>query len=65
VYPYVKIDKANIKKFADKNDRESRIKYLLSLHLPYQIDFENASVADLNKEIVKAAVFQQLNALEE
>lgn len=65
VYPYVKIDKANIKKFADKNDRESRIKYLQSLHLPYEIDFENASVADLNKEIVKAAVFQQLNALEE
>lgn len=65
VYPYVKIDKANIKKFADKNDRESRIKYLQSLHLPYEIDFENASIADLNREIVKAAVFQQLNAMEE
>lgn len=65
VYPYNKIDKANIKKFADKDDRESRINYLRSLHLPYSIDFENATVSDLNKEVVKAAVFQQLNAMEE
>lgn len=65
VYPYVKIDKSNIKKFADKEDRDGRINYLQSLHLPYEIDFENATVSDLNKEIVKAAVFQQLNAMEE
>lgn len=65
VYPYVKIDKSNIKKFSDKEDRDGRINYLQSLHLPYEIDFENATVADLNKEIVKAAVFQQLNAMEE
>lgn len=65
VYPYVKIDKSNIKKFSDKEDSDGRINYLQSLHLPYEIDFENATVADLNKEIVKAAVFQQLNAMEE
>lgn len=65
VYPYNKIDRANIKKFSDKEDRNGRINYLQSLHLPYEIDFENASVADLNREIVKAAVFQQLNAMEE
>lgn len=65
VYPYVKIDTSNIKKFSDKEDRDGRINYLQSLHLPYEIDFENATVADLNKEIVKAAVFQQLNAMEE
>lgn len=65
VYPYIKIDKENIKKFADKEDRDGRINYLKSLHLPYAIDFENSTIADLNKEIVKAAVFQQLNAMEE
>lgn len=65
VYPYNKIDRANIKKFSDKEDRDGRINYLQSLHLPYEIDFENASVDDLNREIVKAAVFQQLNAMEE
>lgn len=65
VYPYIKIDRANIKKFTDKDDRVGRIAYLQSLKLPYSIDFENASITDLNKEIVKAAVYQQLNALEE
>lgn len=65
VYPTIKIDKANIKKFANKDDRAGRIAYLQSLHLPYEIDYENADMATLNKEIVKAAVYQQLNALEE
>lgn len=65
VYPYIKINKDNIKKFADKDNRESRIMYLQSLHLPYKIDFENATISDLNKEVVKAAVYQQLKSLEE
>ena len=64
VYPYVKIDKTNVKKFEDKEDREGRINYLRSLHLPYEIDFDNISIAALNKEIVKAAVFFQLNKME-
>lgn len=65
IYPYVSLDKKNIKKFAEKDDMASRIKYLRSLDLPYVIDFETATIDDLNREIVKAAVFQQLNAQED
>lgn len=60
VYPYESIDKRRIKKFS-KDDAESRVAYLKSLNLPYKIDFENATIADLNKEVVKAALFMQLN----
>jgi hypothetical protein len=65
VYTYVKINKDSIKKFADKEDRDGRISYLKSLELPYQIDFEKADIASLNEEIVKAALYQELNTPEE
>ena len=65
VYPTIVIDKSHIKKFHNKEDRDGRIAYLQGLHLPYEIDFESADIDTLNKEIVKAAIFQQLNALEE
>lgn len=63
VYPYEKLDKSMVKKFTNKDDAEGRVKYLMSLNLPYQIDFNNATVADLNKEIVKAALYKQVNNL--
>lgn len=67
VYPFNNIDKRHIKKFANEDDRDGRVNYLKSLNLPYanKIDFENATISELNKEIVKAAVYQQLNAMEE
>jgi hypothetical protein len=65
VYPYESIDKRRIKKFSKDNDADSRAKYLKSLNLPYAIDFENATIADLNKEVVKAALFMQLNNKED
>lgn len=64
VYPYDKIDRIDIKKFPDNEDRDGRINYLRSLQLPYKIDFENATIADLNKEVVRAAVYLRLNAKE-
>lgn len=65
VYPYESIDKRRIKKFGKDDDAEGRVKYLKSLNLPYEIDFENATIADLNKEVVRAALFMQLNNKEE
>ena len=65
IYPYINLDSKYIKKFTKKDDMASRIQYLRSLNLPYVIDFETATIDDLNKEIVKAAVYQQLNAREE
>ena len=65
VYPYESIDKRRIKKFGKDDDAESRVTYIKSLNLPYEINFDNATIADLNKEVVKAAVYQQLKALEE
>lgn len=65
VYPYESIDKRRIKKFGKDDDGESRVAYLKSLNLPYEINFENATIADLNKEVVKAALFMQLNSKED
>jgi hypothetical protein len=65
VYPYESIDKRRIKKFGKDDDAESRVAYLKSLNLPYEINFENATIADLNKEVVKAALFMQLNSKED
>lgn len=65
VYPYTLLDKSRVKKFTAKEDAKARINYLKALHLPYEIDFENATLADLNKEIVKAALYQQINNKEE
>ena len=60
VYPYVTIDKSGIKKFK-KDDVDGRKEYLLSLNLPYEVNLEKANITDLNREIVKASLYQQLN----
>ena len=65
VYPYVTLDARHVKKFSDKDDAQGRIDYSKSLNMPYEIDFENTSIAHLNEEIVKAALYQQLNYQEE
>lgn len=65
VYPYESIDKRRIKKFGKDDDAEGRVKYLKSLNLPYEINFESMTIADLNKEVVKAALFMQLNNKED
>lgn len=62
VYPIVTINKQKIKKFpeSEKDNLNIRINYLKSLDLPYPIDYENASLKDLNKEVVRAALYFQL-----
>lgn len=67
VYPYIMLEKQYIKKFTEKAGEKERIAYLESLNLPYVAEgyFDGMSIDELNKEVVKAAVFQQLNALEE
>lgn len=64
IYPYVVLDKQYIKKFSEKADESDRIAYLKSLNLPYVVDgyFDGMDIEELNKEVVKAAVYQQLKA---
>lgn len=66
-YPYIMLEKQYIKKFTDKAGEKERIAYLESLNLPYVAEgyFDGMSIDDLNKEVVKAAVYQQLKSLEE
>lgn len=66
-YPYIMLEKQYIKKFTEKAGEKERIAYLESLNLPYVAEgyFDGMSIDDLNKEVVKAAVYQQLKALEE
>ena len=67
VYPFIILEKQYIKKFTEKAGEKERIAYLESLNLPYVADgyFDGMSIDDLNKEVVKAAVYQQLKSLEE
>ena len=67
VYPYVVLDKQYIHKFGKNDTEKERIAYLKSLKLPYVTEgyFDNMDIEELNKEVVKAAVYQQLKALEE
>lgn len=67
VYPYIMLEKQYIKKFTEKAGEKERIAYLESLNLPYVAEgyFDSMSIDDLNKEVVKAAVYQQLKSLEE
>lgn len=67
VYPYIMLEKQYIKKFTEKAGEKERIAYLESLNLPYVAEgfFDGMTIDDLNKEVVKAAVFQQLKAMEE
>ena len=65
-YPYIMLEKQYIKKFTEKAGEKERISYLESLNLPYVAEgyFDGMSIDDLNKEVVKAAVYQQLKSLE-
>ena len=65
-YPYIMLEKQYIKKFTEKAGEKERIAYLESLNLPYVAEgyFDGMSIDDLNKEVVKAAVCQQLKSLE-
>lgn len=67
VYPYVMLEKQYIKKFTEKAGEKERIAYLESLNLPYVAEgyFDGMDIEELNKEVVKAAVYRQLKALEE
>ena len=65
-YPYIMLEKQYIKKFTEKAGEKERIAYLESLNLPYVAEgyFDGMSIDDLNKEVVKAAVYEQLKSLE-
>lgn len=61
VYPYVTLQKEYIKKFTAKEKEPARIAYLKSLKLPYEINgIEQMDIDQLNKEVVKAAIYQQI-----
>lgn len=64
IYPYLLLDVKYIKGFRG-NGYEPRVEYLKSLSLPYlnNVDLTKMTLADLNKEIVGAAVYLQLNDL--
>ena len=61
VYPYIMLNKDYIKKFGPKEKETARINYLKSLHLPYEIqNLEKMTMEELNKEVVRAAMWQQM-----
>lgn len=61
VYPYVTLQKEYIKKFTAKEKEPARIAYLKSLKLPYEINgIEQMDIDQLNKEVVKAAMWKQM-----
>ena len=60
VYPYITLNKDYIKKFGKNEGEEARIKYLRSLNLPcISVDLSEMTLDELNKEVVKAAVYMQ------
>ena len=61
-YPYELLNKKYIRGFKG-NAAEPRIEYLRSLNLPYAegVDYSAMSVSELNKAIVGAAVYMQIN----
>lgn len=63
VYPYAMLQKEYIKKFTAKEKEAARIKFLKSLNLPYLdgVDLESMTIEKLNKEVVRAGVYLQLN----
>lgn len=65
LYPYITLDKERVKKFTAAQKEEARIDYLRSLELPYLagVSLEDMTLDNLNKEVVKAAVYEQLNDL--
>ena len=62
VYPYITLNKDYIKKFGKNDSEQARINYLKSLHLPWAFAadyFDNMTLDELNKEVVKAAMYMQ------
>lgn len=67
VYPYITLNSDYIKKFGKNEGEEARINYLKSLHLPWAFAenyFDNLTLDELNKEVVKAALYQQQKDME-
>lgn len=65
VFPYVTLNSEYIKKFGKNDGEEARIKYLRSLNLPCtHPDLSEMTLEELNKEVVKAAVYQQQRDME-
>lgn len=65
VYPYINLNSDYIKKFGKNEGEEARIKYLRSLNLPCTSpDICEMTLEELNKEVVKAAVYQQQSDME-
>ena len=66
VYPYVTLQPEFIHKFGKNEGEEARIKYLRSLNLPCTSpDICEMTIEELNKEVVKAAVYRQLNSMKQ
>jgi hypothetical protein len=60
VYPYVTLQPEFIHKFGKNEGEEARIKYLRSLNLPCtHPDLSEMTLEELNREVVKAAVYMQ------
>ena len=61
VYPYITLRKEYVKKFSN-DDPKTRIEYLKSLELPWALpmNIDEMTVDELNKEAVKAAIWQQM-----
>ena len=66
VYPYVTLDKSYVKTFDKKDKEAARINYLKSLNLPSAapVNYDEMTLEELNKEVVKAAVYMQLKDME-
>lgn len=65
VYPYITLNGEYIKKFGKNEGEEARIKYLRSLNLPCTSpDICEMTLEELNKEVVKAALYQQQKDME-
>lgn len=67
VYPIITLDTKYVKKFTD-DSKDARIRYLRSMNLPYietEKYFDGMTLEDLDKEVVKSAMYQQLEALKE
>lgn len=64
-YPYITLNSEYIKKFGKNEGEEARIKYLRSLNLPCTSpDICEMTLDELNKEVVKAAVYMQQKDME-
>ena len=65
IYPYVFLQPEFVQKFGRGEKEGTRIAYLKSQGLPWAQKegyFDNMSVDDLNKEVIKAAVYNQLKS---